>query len=97
MLGTHPYNQAEVVLFVLERLLTWDLGEGKTFQNLSVSSPAPVTIVWWDNRGNINKLKMGNEIPLWRKGYTFHQVPVHLVRLQGKELCKYAQWELLTA
>jgi len=24
---------------------TCDLGEGKTFQNLSVSSPAPVTIV----------------------------------------------------
>lgn len=29
---------------------TWDLGDGKTFQNLSVSSPAPVTIVCKENQ-----------------------------------------------
>jgi len=26
---------------------TWDFGEGNTFQNRSVSSPAPVTMVCW--------------------------------------------------
>lgn len=41
---------------------TWDFGEGKTFQNLRVSSPAPVTIVCHEYKKIVLMQKTHNSI-----------------------------------
>lgn len=57
------------VIAILRRRLTLNLAEGKTFQNLRVSSPAPVTIVF------------KNRIPHVKRTVAQHEISITLIPL----------------
>ena len=79
---------------------TWDFGDGKTVQNLRVSSPAPVTIVWQVAKPILTKNLMqilADHItqqmidPLRLIMMQIFIVPAHLVKLPDITLWTYAQ------
>ena len=101
MLAKYTWRKQKIIITNKSSLSdTWDLGDGKTVQNLRVSSPAPVTIVWQV----ANPILTRNLMQILAEHITQQMidplrlfmvqifiVPVHLVKLQDITLWTYAQ------